>query len=135
MSLIQISNGCIFIFSLGGQNKVLMMTDRKMNRSQFFNKFLKDLDWVSNLCKFHRNWTKIEGVIVIYPYGVKLTPKMIFAPCDPPGGPKSKIFCLVISLRVIDRLGPKLTQNSILHVTILIQFLKSPRVKSCFMCH
>ena len=107
------------------------MTDRKMDQAQILGGVLDDLIWVSNPCKFQRNRTIIVGDMVIFPFLVILTQKWVFDPRDPPGGPGSKKFCLVISLRVTKLLGPKLAQNSILVLTILIQFTDSGRVKSC----
>ena len=104
---IQNSNGCIFLFCPGCQNKLPKLRDRKMNRAQFLNLFWKALTWVSNPCKFYTDMIIFDLSVALFLFCLNLTPKMIFDPCDPPGESGSKIFYPDIPLVVTHHLSPK----------------------------
>ena len=107
MHFIPISNGSVLRFSLGCPKQTKSAERSKMARATISKHFCIGLFIVSNPCKFHRDWIKIEGVMVIFPIWVILTPKIIFGPRGPPGGSGSKNFYPGISLGVTNLLGPK----------------------------
>ena len=130
LQFFKISNGSIFLFCPGGQNKVLKLTDRKMNRARFLKRFWKHLICGSNPYKFYIDVIIFDRVVAIFSFCLNLTPKRFFDPCDPPGGSGPKIFYPGISLGVTHHLSPKWTQNSILYLTVLIQIIGSAHVKA-----